>query len=98
MRFIKYLSQETISLLKRIYKSSKYHKVRQRAHCIVLSNQGYTTSELMGIFSVSLLTIYNWFDDWEKVKLASLYDKKGRGRKSKLDSKQKEQVKNDLTS
>jgi len=92
MRFIKDISQETRSLLRRIYKSSKYHRVRQRAHCILLSNQGYTTSDLMGVFDVSVLTIYNWFDGWEKRRLCSLYDKKGKGRKAKLDEKHKEKV------
>jgi len=38
------------------------------------------------------VTIYNWFNDWEKQKLVGLYDAKGKGRKPKLNPKQKEQV------
>ena len=42
MRFMKDLSQETLSLLQRMYRQSQYYRVRQRAHCIILSYQGYT--------------------------------------------------------
>ena len=93
MRFIKGLSKETISILERIYKQSKHHQVRQRAQCIKLSYEGYKIQDLMRIFNVSRLTITNWFNDWDDKGLVGLYDKKGRGRKSKLNDDQKEQVK-----
>ncbi|GAA6617525.1 IS630 family transposase [Scytonema sp. NUACC26] len=93
MRFIRGLSKETIKMLNRIYKSSKYHQVRQRAQCIKLSYEGYKINELIQIFNVSRLTITNWLDDWDTYGLVGLYDKKGRGRKSKLNDEQKEQVK-----
>jgi transposase len=92
MRFIKGLSRETIRLLERIYKQSKHHQVRQRAQCIKLSYSGYKIKDLMRIFSVSRLTIYNWLNDWEQKRFAGLYDQKGRGRKPKLNDEQKEQV------
>jgi hypothetical protein len=63
MRYLKGLSQETLSVLERIYKQSKYYQVRQRAHCLRLSYQGYQISELMKIFQVSRNTIYNWFEN-----------------------------------
>ena len=37
MRFVKNLCWLQIRLLQRIYKESKKHHVRQRAHCILLS-------------------------------------------------------------
>jgi hypothetical protein len=46
MRFIQGLSHETTQLLQRIYKHSEHHRVRQRAHCVLLSFQGYTPKEL----------------------------------------------------
>jgi transposase len=93
MRFIKGLSQETIKILTRIYQQSKYHQVRARAQCILLSHQKYQIKQLMKIFQVSRLTIYNWLNDWSSKRLVGLYDQKGRGRKSKLNQAQKEQVK-----
>ncbi len=92
MRFMKDLSQETLSLLQRMYRQSQYYRVRQRAHCIVLSYQGYTAKELQNIFQVNLLTIYHWFDAWELRRFCGLYDKKGRGRRPKLHHEQREKI------
>ena len=93
MRFIRGLSRETIKMLERIYKHSRYHQVRQRAQCIKLSYQGYTIKDLIKLFNVSRLTITNWLDDWDTFGLVGLYDKKGRGRKPKLNNEQSNQVK-----
>ena len=52
MRFIS-LSEERVNILTRIYKYSKYHRVRQRAHCILLSNEGsgdFRSAENIRIF------------------------------------------------
>lgn len=84
MRFIQDLSLETRNLLHRLYKESQHHRVRQRAHCILLSAQGINTTVLMAIFSVDRITIYNWFAAWDRQRFAGLYDKKGRGRPLKL--------------
>jgi transposase len=92
MRFIEDVSQETISILQRIYKHSKHHRVRQRAHCILLSYQGHTTTELMKIFHVDRITIYHWFDAWEARHLAGLYDKAKQGRPQKCTPEQKESI------
>ena len=93
MRFIEELSSETISLLERICRESQHHRVRARAHCIVLSFQGHTTTQLMEIFHVDRVTLYNWFNAWESRGAAGLYDRKGKGRKPKLSPQQKAQIK-----
>jgi len=93
MRFIKNLCFPQIRLLRRIHKESKKHHVRQRAHCILLSNQGFRVADLARIFSRTQRTIYTWFDLWETRHFAGLYDKKGRGRKAKLNDDQRCQVK-----
>ena len=93
MRYIKGLTKDTLKVLDRIYKESKYHQVRQRAHCIKLSYQGAKISELMKIFKVSRNTIYNWFNSWESSSLAGLYNQPGRGRKKTFDSTQCSQIK-----
>jgi len=84
VRFIQNLSPETRSLLQRIYQESQHHRVRQRAHCLLLSYQGINTTALVAIFSVDRITIYNWFDAWESHHFAGLYDKKRCGRPPKL--------------
>jgi transposase len=92
MRFVEDVSQETISMLQRIYKQSKHHRVRQRAQCILLSLQRYTTTELLKIFQVDRITIYHWFDAWESRRLAGLYDQAKSGRPPKCNAEQKEQI------
>jgi len=57
MRFIQELSPETQSILRRLPQHSQHHRVRQRAHCILLSFQGMTTNELMKVFDVERLTL-----------------------------------------
>ena len=93
MRFIEELPSEPRSLLRRIYRGSQHSRVRARAHCILLSAQGYTTTQLMEIFQVTRVTLYNWFNAWESRGVAGLYDRKGKGRKPKVTPKQKEQIK-----
>lgn len=92
MRFIHDLSPETVSLLNRIYRYSQSHPTRQRAHCILLSFQGFTMDQLTLIYGVTYMTIYNWFTAWEDRKFAGLYDRPGRGRKPIFSPDQKEQI------
>ena len=92
MRFIHDLSPETQHFLRRCYKESQHHRVRQRAHCILLSFSGRTTTDLMRIFAVDRLTIYHWFDAWDAHRFAGLYDHKGRGRHPKLTSEEQEKA------
>ncbi len=89
MRFVEDISQETISMLQRIYKQSQHHRVRQRAHCLLLSYHGSTTTQLMQIFQVDRITIYHWFNAWETRRLVGLYDKAKQGRPQKCTSEQK---------
>jgi transposase len=62
MRFMHDVSYDTTRMLQKIYQKSQYHRVRQRAQCILLSHQGYTTNELAHLFQVNRITIYNWFN------------------------------------
>ena len=93
MRYIKGINKERKKLLTRIYKESKSYQVRQRAHCILLSNEGYKIAELMKILGVSRNTIYNWFNHWEALGPLGLYNRAGQGRKKLLNPSQEEKVK-----
>jgi transposase len=93
MRFVENLCWLQIKLLQRIYKESSKHQVRQRAHCILLSNQGTEVTELARFFSKTERTIYEWLNRWESHHFAGLYDQKGRGRRPKLNTQQRHQIK-----
>ena len=92
MRFVKPLSLETVHLLQRLYTQSKHYRVRQRAHCILLSAQGYRIRTLMDIFRVSRRTMINWLNAWEARRFSGLYDLKGKGKKPTFTPAQKAQI------
>jgi transposase len=86
------VTPENQRLLQRIYRQSRHHAVRQRAHCILLRSQGKCVGELMENFSVSRKTLYNWFNAWNTYSVAGLYDRPGRGRKPSFTPEQQEQI------
>lgn len=92
MPFFREINPQTRRLLERLYRQSRHHQVRQRAHCILLRSQGCTIAQLMNIFQVSRKTIYNWFNAWEERAFVGLYNRPGRGRKPIFDSAQQEQI------
>jgi len=92
MRFTREVFPETQRLLQRLYRQSRHHQVRQRAHCILLSAQDYSIAQLMDIFGVSRKTLYNWFNQWESQGVLGLYNRPGRGRKSTFNPEQIEQI------
>lgn len=83
---------ETSRLLQRIYRQSRHHQVRQRAHCLLLHQEGFTIAQLQEIFQVSRKTLYNWFNAWEDKGLVGLYNQPGRGRKPTFTPQQQEQI------
>lgn len=93
MRYINKLASETLKMLQTIARKSKYYQVRQRAYCLILSNQKTEISQLISIFKVSRNTIYNWFNNWERWQLVGLYNKPGRGRKRLFNELEEEQIK-----
>lgn len=92
MQFTREVFPETQRLLQRLYRQSRHHQVRQRAHCILLSSQDYSIAQLMEIFSVSRKTLYNWWNNWDEQGVLGLYNRPGRGRKKTFNSEQIEQI------
>ena len=90
-------SPETQRLLRRCYQESQQHRVRQRAHCILLSLSGKTATELLHIFHGERLPISHGFDAWERCRFAGRYDHAKCGRPPKLTEAEQEQVQHSLT-
>jgi transposase len=80
MRFVKLTEAELITLQEGHKNGSKF-QFRNRCQCLVFSHQGSTVAELAQFFEVSKITIFGWFDRWEKSGICGLMDKPGRGRK-----------------
>jgi len=82
----------SLKLLNRIYRESRHHQVRQRAHFLILVSQNVKNENLMKIFKVSYKTMYNWLNRWEYEGMLGLYNKPGRGRKKTFNSAQSAQI------
>ena len=65
MLLIREINPLSFKLLERIYRYSRHHQVRQRAHFLILASQETKPEELMKVFLVSYKTIYNWLNRWE---------------------------------
>lgn len=81
MRYIKDITDKQRQDLEKVHKESKSYQERNRCQCILLSNQGYQVQALASIFKVSDLSIYKWFDRFEKKGVEGLKNQKGKGRK-----------------
>ena len=79
MIFIREINPLSFKLLERIYRQSRHHQVRQRAHFLILASLAVKVKELMKIFQISHKTIYNWINRWESEGIVGLYNKPGRG-------------------
>lgn len=80
MRFIK-LSEAELVTLQEAHKNGSQFQFRNRCQCLLFSHQGSTVPELAQFFEINPVTIYSWFDAWEKGGICGLMNKPGRGRK-----------------
>lgn len=83
MRYVT-LKKEEIEALEKLQKNSTDNTVRKRSHCLLLSHQRRTITDLSGIFDVNRRTIERWLDSWAKSGLDSLPIQPGRGVKTRL--------------
>ena len=78
------LKTEEIKALEELYKNALDSSTRKRSHCLLLSHQKRTITDLSKVFNVSLRTIERWLDDWNESGLDSLPILPGRGVKTRL--------------
>jgi len=91
MRFVK-LTEPEIETLQQGHKNGSQFQFRNRCFCLILSHQGKTVPELAQFFEVSRVTVYSWFDAWERRGITGLTNQKGQGRKPILSLQNPEQV------
>ena len=80
MRFVKLTTAELITLQEG-HKNGSQFQFRNRCQCLVFSHQGKTVSELAQFFEINPITIYSWFDRFERGGIVGLMNRPGRGRK-----------------
>jgi len=65
-------------------------RARMRAHCILLSNKGYTIKEITEINEIHRDTVSSLIDSWNKFGFDGLYDHPRSGKPPKLTDDEKE--------
>jgi len=88
MKYVSPLSEVELSTLRALYKFHPLAQVRSRAHGILLSHQGFRLQEIATILFLTRQSISTFFDAWESMGLAGLYDKPKSGRPRCLSSEE----------
>jgi transposase len=89
MRYI-VLETEEIKALEELCKNALDNSTRKRSHCLLLSHQKRTITDLAKVFDVSRRTIERWLNDWTKSGVDSLPISPGRGVKTRLKGYEEE--------
>jgi len=93
MKFIPPLTPEEQALLENLYHNQSLHRVRQRAHAILLNHAGFPIPQLAIIFGVQRDTVSDWLDRWMGEGEQGLYDLQRPGRPPLLDEQDVQQFK-----
>jgi transposase len=90
MKFVKPLSPDDITQLKALSKTSTTFRMRQRAHAMLLSAQGYKIDLLADIFDVERDTMRPWMNNWEGSGIVGLSAHATPGRPPKMSAQEEE--------
>lgn len=86
------LSDKEVRELKELYNHHEKRRVRQRAHMVLLSNQGYIITEVAKIVGVCRHTVSKHIHAYEKRGIKALYDKEIPGRPPVLNAEEQQKV------
>ena len=95
MRYVRRVEEEECQELERMTKQ-EVGRVAMRANMILLSSQGYTIPEIVGIHKTTNVTVYKWFDRFDEQGPAGLYDSERSGRPPKANDEVKAFLENAL--
>ena len=80
MKFIATLSDPELITLEQLYQNGPSHRLRQRAHIILMNHRKIPINSIVQITSLDRDTISVGLDHWEKQGIAGLYDLPRSGR------------------
>lgn len=85
MKFVAALSEVQRASLEQVYRHASAHRLRQRAHAVLLSAKGFTLEQLALMCEVHPETVSGWLDQWQACGLEGLADAPKPGRRRKID-------------
>lgn len=99
MKYVSQMLKTEIDTLKELYKKGPNHRIRERAHILLLNHDSFSISKLCEIFNRSRYSISTTIDRWENLGLGGLYDKEKSGRpplnRKRLEKFITKEIKND---
>lgn len=88
---MKITDRDILEQLAELKNNADTKQERQRAHALLLSNEGMTKKEIANIFGVSERSVFGWLKAYKDKGISSLKCQDGRGRKLLLNA-QKDQA------
>ena len=85
-RFVSPLSAEERRRLEGLHRAGRSHRVRQRAHAVLLSAQGYTLDQAADILRVDRDAVPRTLDRWEEGGVVTLEEGARPGCPPKVDA------------
>jgi transposase len=89
-KFVSPLDPDQVASLEALAEDDPVHRVRMRAHSILLSSRGICIEEIARIYSVHRDTVSSWLDRFAQSGVEGLRDKPRSGSPPKLDAHGKE--------
>ncbi|PWQ92036.1 helix-turn-helix domain-containing protein [Leucothrix pacifica] len=80
MKFVNPLPQQDKNALTQVYENHSNHRVRQRAHAILLSARGYKIPDISALLESHRDRVSAWIDRWHEKGVDGLYDQPRSGR------------------
>ena len=85
-RFVAALSEEERGPLAGLHRAGRSHRVRQRAHAVLLSAKGYTLDEIADVLEIDRDAVARTLDRWQRGGLTALEEAPRPGRAPKVDA------------
>lgn len=80
MKYVTPLASQDKDALTLVYQTHTNHRVRQRAHAILLSNRGYKIPDISLLLESHRDRVSAWIDRWHQEGITGLYDHPRSGR------------------
>lgn len=72
--------------LKQLHRDGCSHRMRQRAHAVLLSAKGYSLDQAADVLGVDRDAVSRWLDRWERGGVSALAEAPKSGRPPKVDA------------
>ena len=92
MRYVKPLSESEKTELETMFRDGDSHRVRRRAHIILLSAERFTICELARVYQIDRDTVSSTLTRWEKEGIEGLFDGERSGRPPKLTKEEADEA------